>query len=96
MYGTVARFRLKPGALAAMQTFFAALPAPPGQVLRIVYQTDEDPNVYLAVILFESHAAYVDNAARPEQQAAFARFADLLESEPEWADGTVVSFHNFR
>lgn len=95
MYGTVARFRLKPGSLPAMITFFDDLPAPPGQVLRAVYQTDDDPNIIIAAIVFESRAAYLDNATRPEQQTAFARFSDLLDGPPVWTDGAIVSLHHY-
>ena len=96
MCGTVARMRHKPGSLERLQRFFDELPAPPGQVARSVYQTDNDPDVYIVAVVCERVGSYRVNAARSQQQAAFARFAEYLVAPPEWQVGAVVSHHRYR
>ena len=92
MYGTVARFRVKPGMLDAMVAWdeqFAAN-APPGYVAHYVYQTDEDANEFFVAVLFESREAYVANADSPEQNDQYVKWRELLEADPEWHDGEIV------
>jgi quinol monooxygenase YgiN len=95
MYGTVARFRLKPGMLEHVRRFFDEMEPPPGQVWRFVYQMDADPDEVYVAAAFESKAAYVANANRPEQHAKFMHFAEMLQGEPEWHNGEIVSAHVF-
>ena len=96
MYGTVARFRLKPGMLEQVRRFFDEMEPPPGQVWRFVYQLDSDPDEYMVAVAFESKEAYIANADRPEQHAAFMRLAELLQGAPEWHDGEIVSAHIYQ
>ena len=91
MYGTVARFRVKPGSEAKLQEVMKAEETGiPGYLGSIVYRMDADPNeMYLAVI-FDSKDAYVKNADSAEQEARFRDFQALLDSDPEWHDGEIV------
>ncbi|HLY31246.1 MAG TPA: antibiotic biosynthesis monooxygenase family protein [Ktedonobacterales bacterium] len=93
MYGTVARMRVRPGAhdqLLQQLRDFEAIHVP-GFVATYVYQTDADPNDYYMAVLFETKAAYDANAESAEQNARYQQMRALLESDPEWHDGVVVS-----
>lgn len=91
MYGTVARMRLKPGALAEMDRLSRNWSkAIPGFVFQHVYQMDSDPNEVYLTVAFVSKAAYVANANSPEQAARFSEYMALMERPPEWHDGEIV------
>jgi heme-degrading monooxygenase HmoA len=90
MYGTVARFRVKPGMEQKLQETMSGDENIPGYVGAIVYKMDDNPNeMYLAVV-FDSKEAYVKNADSPEQDARYREFREMLEADPEWHDGEVV------
>ncbi len=42
------------------------------------------------VVVFESKAAYVANAQRPETNARYSRGLEYQAREPEWHDGEIV------
>ena len=91
MYGTIARFRVKPGMAEQFLAFVQRESTEdPGQVAEYFYRLDTDPNTYYMVVVFESKAAYVANAQRPETHARYSRGLEYLTSEPEWQDGEVV------
>jgi heme-degrading monooxygenase HmoA len=94
MYGTVARFSLRPGAEAAMQALVEEFdrndPGIAGFRGEIVYRTDRDSNEYYLAVLFESREAYVANAGSPAQHQRYLRLRELLTADPEWHDGEVV------
>jgi quinol monooxygenase YgiN len=96
MYGTVARFRVKPGMetefMKLNQEFEAA--SAPGEVAGYVFRLDNDPNECYLVAVFESKEAYHANAASPEQDAMYRKFRALLEADPEWHDGEIVFTYN--
>jgi len=92
MYGTVARMRIKPGALPKLQAMTQAedMRNTPGYVSTTVYQMDSDPNELFMAVAFESKDAYFKNAESPEQNARYEELIALLEGPPEWHDGEVV------
>jgi len=92
MFGTIARMRVKPGAekkLMEISESESALKIP-GYIAQYVYRTDNDPQEYYLVVIFESREAYFANADSPEQDARYREFRALLESDPEWHDGEIV------
>jgi heme-degrading monooxygenase HmoA len=93
MYGTVARMRIKPGAEQQLMEYERQEQSRtiPGFVGEYIYRTDADPHVYYLAVVFESKEAYVANATSPEQDASYQQMRALLESDPEWNDGEVVS-----
>jgi quinol monooxygenase YgiN len=93
MYGTVARLRVKPGLEAKFVELGRAFEAMhiPGHVTTYVYQMDSDPNEFYMAVVFTDKAAYHANADSPEQHARFLELMSLLEGEPEWHDGEIVS-----
>ncbi len=92
MYGTVARFRLRPGAeqqLVQRQREFEALRIP-GYVRSIVYRTDRDPQECYLAVIFDSKASYDTNAQSPDQDARYQQLRALMEGDPEWHDGEII------
>ena len=92
MYGTVARMRLKPGAMDKMQEQMKAYEGlnVPGQVDTLIFQMDQNANEIMLVAVFEDKASYVKNAESPAQNARYEGMRALLESDPEWNDGEVI------
>lgn len=92
MYGTVARFRLKPNAkekLIELAQQFGSLNIP-GFVSEQIYQMDKDSNEYYMAVVFSNKEAYFANANTPEQHQRYLQYRALMEGEPEWHDGEVV------
>ncbi len=92
MYGTVARFRVKPGMEGQIIEQFRVFEAAkvPGVVAVYGYRMDTNPNEYYVSVVFASKEAYVANAQSPEQDARYRQMLTLLESEPEWHDGEII------
>jgi heme-degrading monooxygenase HmoA len=94
MYGTIARLRLKTGMEEQLRELLGELrPQVPGLIFDHLYRLDTDPNEYYLVVGFESREAYRSNAGSPEQHARYERYRQLLEADPEWHDGEIVSSH---
>jgi heme-degrading monooxygenase HmoA len=92
MYGTVARYRAKPGAQQQLADQARAFDAArvPGFVAQHIYRMDSDPDVYYVAVIFESKDAYTANAHSPEQDARYQQLRALLVEDPEWHDGELV------
>lgn len=91
-YGTVARTRVKPGKqdeLLALMRSYDDLDIP-GMKFAMMYQSDEDPEVYWMAVAFESKEAYHANANDPVQNERYAKQAALMAEEPQWHDGEIV------
>jgi quinol monooxygenase YgiN len=93
MYGTIARFQVKPGMEAKFKELeqeFATAKVP-GYVVTYVYQMDADSGEHYMAIIFESKEAYHANASSPEQDARYRKLRALLTADPDWHDGQIVS-----
>ena len=93
MYGTVARYRLKPGMESKLMEFEQMIRAAklPGLVAEFTFRMDHDPSVYYEAVVFESKDAYRAVAESPEQDARYRQLLVLLEAAPEWHDGEVLN-----
>ena len=92
MYGTVARFRTRPGTEAQLiqrQREFDALRIP-GYVHSIVYRMDNDPRECYLAVVFDSKESYEANAKSPEQDERYQQLLALMEGAPEWHDGEIL------
>jgi antibiotic biosynthesis monooxygenase (ABM) superfamily enzyme len=92
MYGTVFRYRVKPGMeerLPELLKEFDANP-PAGFVAGWTYRLDGGSAEYITAVSFTDKDAYVKNADSPEQAAFFGRFRELLADDVEWNDGEIV------
>jgi quinol monooxygenase YgiN len=94
MYGSIARMKVKPGMLQALQEWErGARQDIPGMVFSHTYQSDADPNEIWIVVAFESREAYRKNAESPEMNAMYQEYRAKLEADPEWHDGEIISSH---
>ncbi len=93
MYGTVARLRVKPGAEEALMAQLRAYRAlsVPGYQRSYMYQMDNDPAEWYMAVVFDSKEAYRANAESPEQDQRYREMLALLEREPEWHDGEILT-----
>ena len=91
MYGTIAKMKVKPGAIEAMAKWTPEQEVEDrGAVAVYAFQMDEKDDEVYTVAIFESKEAYVDNANSPEQDARYRKMLEWLEGEPEWHDGEIV------
>jgi hypothetical protein len=92
MYGTIARFRIKPGMEQRLQEHMKSYESlnVPGFVNTLVYKMDANANEYFMAVVFQDKASYVKNAEDPAQDARYRQFIAFLDGEPEWHDGEIV------
>ena len=94
MYGTIARMKLKPNSFEKLEQQMTAIQSDltaAGWQSTTVYRSDDDPNEVWLAVVFESKDAYHANAQSPEQGNRYEQMRALLEGDPEWHDGEVVS-----
>jgi quinol monooxygenase YgiN len=93
MYGTIARFRIKPGTkdefVKTMDSFGGD--NIPGWKADYYFQMDKDPDEFYLVAVFQDREAYQANADSPEQHDRYLKFRSFLAADPEWNDGFIVS-----
>jgi quinol monooxygenase YgiN len=93
MYGTIARFRIKPGMreqfITAMDSLGQAVI--PGWVADYYFQMDSDPDAFYLAAVFRDRESYLSNADSPEQHERYLLFRSFLAADPEWYDGAIVS-----
>ena len=93
MYGTIARLRVKEGAEAELNRLneeYKNLNVP-GYLGEYVYRMDADPRECYLVVLFTDKESYQKNAESPEQNERYQQFRALLDADPEWHDGEIIS-----
>lgn len=91
MYGTIARMKIKPGALPALKQMSERVRGNvKGYIGSCIYQMDKDSNEVYLVVMFNSKQEYFANADSPEQNAEYEKMVKYLSAEPEWHDGEVV------
>lgn len=93
MYGTIARFRIRPGTrdefVKAMDGFGDAVI--PGWRADYYFQMDRDPDEFFLVAIFKDRETYQLNADSPDQHERYLKFRSFLVDDPEWNDGSIVS-----
>lgn len=93
MYGTIARLRVKEGAEAELKRIneeFKTLNVP-GYIGEYVYRMDADPRECYLVVLFTDQESYRKNAESADQHQRYEQFRALLDADPEWHDGEIIS-----
>jgi quinol monooxygenase YgiN len=92
MFGTIARYRVKPGHYDELMKGMQAIGdnPPKGWVYHTVFRGTEDPNEIWISVEFESEDAYRTSASSPEMDQEYRRTLEHLQGEPEWHDGHVV------
>jgi quinol monooxygenase YgiN len=93
MYGTVARIRVKPGAEDALMAQLRAYSSlgVPGYQRSYAYRMDTNPAEFYLAIVFDSKESYRANAESPEQDKRYREMLALLDGEPEWHDGEILT-----
>ena len=93
MYGTIARFRIKPGTrdefIKAMDSFGADII--PGWKADYYFQMNNDPDEFYLVAIFQDRDTYETNADSPDQHERYLKFRSCLMDDPQWNDGWIVS-----
>ncbi len=93
MYGSVFRWRVKPGMDAKVMQLieeFRANP-PEGFVGAATYKLDSGEGEYITAAAHNDKASYLENGQRPEQADWFAKFRECLAADVEWHDGEIVA-----
>jgi quinol monooxygenase YgiN len=92
MYGTVARFTIKPGMEAKLTEEMKSYESLniDGHISTTVYRMDDNPNEFYLAVTFRDKASYQKNADDPEQDKRYQRLRALLAADPEWHDGEIV------
>jgi hypothetical protein len=94
MYGTIARFRVRPEVnrkefKQKMDSFDSS--NIPGWIADYIFQTDADSDIFYLVAIFQDRESYQANADDPAQHERYLIFRSFLADDPEWNDGTIVS-----
>ena len=94
MYGTIAKFHVKPDInkeefKQKMDSFDSSKIN--GWVADYIFQTDADSNEFYLVAIFKDKETYQANADDPSQHERFLIFRSYLVADPEWHDGTIIS-----
>lgn len=100
MYGTVAKFKVKPGQEQKLKEVMVKQASAgmemKGFIGELVYKLDRNPNEYLIAVVFEDRDSYQANANDPAQHRRYLEYRELLETDPEWNDGEIVDHHGLR
>ncbi len=92
MFGTVARYRIKPGQSDAFMKEMANFESDPpkGWVYTTMFRSAGDENELWMSTVFESEEAYRENAGSPDMDREYRKMLEHLVAEPEWHDGHVI------
>lgn len=90
MYGTVARYRLKPGMMDEFKNRFSDESGVDGFHSIRVFQSDKDENELWMIAIFDDEEKYFQNANSTEQNAEYLKLREMLIADPEWHDGHVI------
>ena len=89
MYGTIAKMKVKKGALEEIRKMETGRQAD-GVMGTLVFQSDNDQNELWLIAIFRDKESYFANADSPEQDEEYNRLRALLMADPEWHDGEIV------
>ena len=92
MYGTVAKIRVKPENREAMRKVFERQNERQVEGFKNSYVLfeNEGDGAWL-VAIFEDRATYDKNADDPAMHEQYVAYRALMEAEPEWHDGEILS-----
>jgi quinol monooxygenase YgiN len=92
MFGTVARYRVKPGHVDQFMTEMKSFEKDPpkGWVYHTIFRSTNDENELWMSVVFESEEAYRKNADSPDMDREYKDMLQHLQGEPEWHDGNVI------
>lgn len=93
MYGTIAKYSVKPGSEDALTRWMEEQEerAISGWVSSTIFRSDKDAGEIWTCVVFESEAAYKKNADDPAMDKQYRALREHLREDPEWHDGHVIS-----
>jgi len=96
MYGTVAHLHVKTGHAQAMMTYMRdwereRRPKVQGAISGYLFKLDSDPHEMIMVAVFRDKESYLANSNDPGQDRWYQRMRALLEEDPVWEDGEIVT-----
>jgi quinol monooxygenase YgiN len=96
MFGTIALRKPKAGSEAQLNAMFdkwwdERRPKIKGAISSTVYRNVSNPAELMIAVVFDSKENYEANANDPEQNAWYQELVKLLEGEPRWIDGDILS-----
>ena len=93
MYGTCAKMRVKAENVEALQKVMADQmsgdPVPGYQRSYVLSENDSED--FWLFVIFEDRASYDKNADDPAQNERYVEYRALMEDDPEWHDGEIVT-----
>jgi hypothetical protein len=89
-FGSVFRMKPKPGKKAELLKLFTTDDGRKIDGFIVAHAIDAGDEVW-GVAVFRDEASYRKNADDPKQHEEFLKMMELIESEPEWHDGTIES-----
>ena len=94
MYGTLAKFTIKPENVDAMNALMQdqGQLAVPGFIASHLLRPDAGGDAFYLAVFFEDQASYEKNADDPAQHERYLKYRPLMEAEPEWTDGVWDSY----
>ena len=94
MYGTVGRYKFKPGKAAEIQKQMEEMSpggsSPDGAVAMFVFRMDRDPDEVFLVAVSKDKESYFDAANSPDVNAQYDYLSQFFAEEPQWNDGEVI------
>jgi quinol monooxygenase YgiN len=92
MFGTVARYLVKPGHEDQFMNEMGSLESDPpeGWVYHTIFRSTKDPNEIWISVVFDNEDAYKKSADSPEMDKQYRKMLEHLQGEPEWHDGNVI------
>jgi hypothetical protein len=99
MFGTTALIKPRSGQEAAVVEHFnlwwrERAPKVPGVLLGTLNRNTSNPAELTLTVAFASKTSYENNASDPEQDRWYRHLIALLDEEPRWIDGDVLSVHS--
>ena len=92
MFGTIARYRVKPGRVDQFMGEMGSFEGnpPEGWLYHTVFRSTTDPNEIWMSVVFQSEELYKKSAGSPEMDSQYRQMLEHLDGEPEWHDGNVI------
>ena len=92
MFGTIARYQVKPGHEQQLMDEMRGFEedAPEGWVYHTIFRNAKDSNEIWISVVFDSEEAYRKNASSPDMDKQYRKLLEHLQGEPEWHDGHVI------
>ncbi len=95
MYGTIFHMMALDGKEDELKAVFDAWeserkPNVQGVVAGYLMKTDNKPNEFIGIAVFESKELYLANGNDPAQGEWFGKVRALLQSDPVWEDGEYI------